>query len=100
MKRRRTTAGNRRLRNRARILKALAHPSRLLMVEELAGGEKCVCELQAAVGADISTVSKHLAVMKRAGLVQDGEIRGGGPGALPPRARRDPRVRGDVAGEY
>ena len=60
-----------RLRHRADILKALAHPSRLLMVEELAEGEKCVCELQKEVGADISTVSKHLSVLKRAGLVSD-----------------------------
>jgi DNA-binding transcriptional ArsR family regulator len=39
------------------------------MVEELAGGERCVCELQKLVGADMSTVSKHLAVLKKAGLV-------------------------------
>ncbi|MCX7934544.1 MAG: metalloregulator ArsR/SmtB family transcription factor [Planctomycetota bacterium] len=56
---------------RARIIKALAHPSRLLMVEELAKGERCVCELTALVGADISTVSKHLAVLKEAGIVTD-----------------------------
>jgi len=56
---------------RAAILKALAHPSRVLMIEELAGGERCVCELQDLVGADMSTVSKHLAVLKRAGLVAD-----------------------------
>jgi len=42
-----------------------------LIVEELAQGEKCVCELQEMIGADISTVSKHLAVMKKAGLVTD-----------------------------
>jgi DNA-binding transcriptional ArsR family regulator len=59
-----------RLERRATILKALAHPSRLLMVEALAEGEKCVCELQVLVGADMSTVSKHLAVLKRAGLVE------------------------------
>ena len=59
-----------RLENRAQILKALAHPSRLLIVEELAGGEKCVCELQAQIGADMSTVSKHLSLMKQAGLVE------------------------------
>ncbi len=64
-------ARHERLQGRADILKALAHPSRLLIVEELAAGEKCVCELQAQIGADISTVSKHLAVMKRAGLVAD-----------------------------
>ncbi len=59
-----------RLQGRANILKALAHPSRLLMVEELAQGERCVCELQKMIGADISTVSKHLAVLKKAGLVR------------------------------
>ena len=59
-----------RLERRAAILKALAHSSRLMMVEALAEGEKCVCELQEVVGSDISTVSKHLSVMKRAGLVE------------------------------
>ena len=56
---------------RTRVLKAMAHPSRLLMLETLANGERCVCELQALVGSDMSTVSKHLALMRRAGLVQD-----------------------------
>jgi len=56
---------------RARILKALAHPARLLMVEELAEGERCVCDLAGMVGSDMSTVSKHLAVLKEAGLVTD-----------------------------
>ena|SRR5210317_728773 len=59
-----------RLKRRAAILKALAHPSRLMMVEELAKGERCVCELQELVGADMSTVSKHLSVLKNAGLVE------------------------------
>ncbi|MEW6593708.1 MAG: metalloregulator ArsR/SmtB family transcription factor [Thermodesulfobacteriota bacterium] len=56
---------------RARVLKALAHPSRLLMVETLAAGPCCVCDLRDLVGADISTVSKHLAVLKNAGIVAD-----------------------------
>ena len=55
----------------AEIIKALAHPTRLFFIEELAKGERCVCELTGMVGADISTVSKHLAVLKNAGLVQD-----------------------------
>ena len=59
-----------RLEHRASILKALAHPSRLLMVEELAKGERCVCELQRLVAADMSTVSKHLSVLRKAGLVE------------------------------
>lgn len=56
---------------RAQIAKALAHPSRLLMLDALADGELCVCELTALVGADQSTVSKHLAVLRQAGLVAD-----------------------------
>lgn len=56
---------------KARVVKAMAHPSRLLMIDELAKGERCVCELQKLVGADITTVSKHLALMKKAGIVED-----------------------------
>ena len=54
---------------RARIMKALAHPTRLFIVEELSRGERCVCELQEMVGSDMSTVSKHLAQLRQAGLV-------------------------------
>lgn len=64
-----------RLEAQAQILKALAHPSRLLIVEELGKGERCVCELTEMVGADTSTVSKHLSIMKNAGIV-DHEKRG------------------------
>ena len=56
---------------RARIVKALAHPTRLFMVDELSRGERCVCELTRMVGADMSTVSKHLAVLRSAGIVED-----------------------------
>ena len=56
---------------RAKIIKALAHPSRLMMIDALTEGEKCVCELTELVGADISTVSKHLALMREAGIVLD-----------------------------
>jgi ArsR family transcriptional regulator len=56
---------------RAKVMKALAHPSRLFMVDELSRGERCVCELTEMVGADVSTVSKHLAVLRQAGLVLD-----------------------------
>lgn len=56
---------------RARVAKALAHPSRLIIMEALQEREHCVCELTALVGADQSTVSKHLAVLKQAGLVED-----------------------------
>jgi len=56
-------------RDRAKCLKAMAHPARLAMLEKLLGGERCVCELQALVRSDITTVSKHLSLMRQAGLV-------------------------------
>jgi ArsR family transcriptional regulator len=56
---------------RARIIKAMAHPTRLYFVDQLAQGERCVCELNAGVEADVSTVSKHLSVLKGAGIVAD-----------------------------
>ncbi|MBO6002740.1 MAG: winged helix-turn-helix transcriptional regulator [Mailhella sp.] len=53
----------------AKIFKALGHPTRLLMVDSLRSGEKCVCELQSLAGVDMSTVSKHLALLREAGIV-------------------------------
>lgn len=55
----------------AKIIKAMAHPSRLLIIEELQNQERCVNELTEMIGADTSTVSKHLSVLKNAGLVSD-----------------------------
>jgi DNA-binding transcriptional ArsR family regulator len=52
-------------------MKAMAHPTRLYLVEELSRGERCVHELTELVGADMSTVSKHLALLKSVGIVQD-----------------------------
>lgn len=54
---------------RVRIIKALAHPARLEIAEALASGERCVTELQALVGGDLSTVSKHLTLMRKAGWI-------------------------------
>ena len=56
---------------RAHVIKALAHPTRLFIVDELTRGERCVCELRDLVGADLSTVSKHLALLKGAGILTD-----------------------------
>jgi len=56
---------------RARVIKAMAHPSRLLILDELKKRERCVCELTEIVGADTSTVSKHLSILRNAGLVED-----------------------------
>lgn len=59
------------LQKRARVFKALGHPTRLMFVDALMQGELCVCHLQAMAGSDMSTVSKHLSVLKEAGIVQD-----------------------------
>ena len=64
---------NERLRSeaRAKILKAMAHPSRMFIVEKLHTHEHCVCELAEMIGIDQSTTSKHLSVLKNAGLLDD-----------------------------
>lgn len=54
---------------RARVFKALGHPARLAMLDALRHGERCVCELRALVDLDLSTVSKHLTLLKNAGVV-------------------------------
>ena len=64
-------AVSQRCETRARILKALAHPSRLFIVETLARRPYCVCELRDMIGADISTVSRHLSILRNAGIVVD-----------------------------
>jgi ArsR family transcriptional regulator len=56
---------------RAAVIKAMAHPTRLFIVDELSRGERCVCELTDMIGADISTVSRHLSILKGAGIVKD-----------------------------
>ncbi len=56
---------------RAGVIKAMAHPTRLFIIEELDKEERCVCDLTAMIGADVSTVSKHLTVLKQAGIVID-----------------------------
>ena len=56
---------------KAKIIKAMSHPTRLFIVDELSKGERCVCKLTEMIGDDISTVSKHLAILKNAGIVSD-----------------------------
>ena len=55
----------------ARVLKALAHPSRLMIVDRLGRSECTVGELTEMIGSDQSTVSKHLAVLRAHGIVED-----------------------------
>ena len=56
---------------KAKIFKALSHPTRLFMVDRLFTGEMCVTDLMEGLDADVSTVSKHLSVLKNAGIVRD-----------------------------
>ena len=60
-----------RLEARAQIIKAMAHPTRLFIVDELSRSERCVADLTKMIGADVSTMSKHLALLKQAGVVLD-----------------------------
>lgn len=55
----------------ARVHKALAHPTRLFIVEELSRRERCVCELTDMIGVEMPTVSRHLSVLKAAGILED-----------------------------
>ena len=55
----------------AQVLKALANESRLKIVDRLSRGECSVGELTDLVGSDRSTVSKHLAVLRSHGIVND-----------------------------
>lgn len=55
----------------AKMLKALAHESRLMIVDRLSRGECSVGELRKLVGGDLSTVSKHLALLRAHGIVED-----------------------------
>jgi|688.fasta_scaffold1658166_2 DNA-binding transcriptional ArsR family regulator len=62
------------LKERAQVFKALGHPARLAMVDKLAQGERCVCELMRM--SQLSkfsgpTISQHLLVLKSAGIIAD-----------------------------
>ena len=57
---------------RAEVLKALAHPTRIYIVEVLSSeGPQCVCDLTDRIGVDTSTVSRHLSLLKNAGILTD-----------------------------
>jgi ArsR family transcriptional regulator len=55
--------------NQVQVIKALAHPARLEIAQALSHGERSVSELQVLVGGDLSTVSKHLTLMRKAGWI-------------------------------
>ena len=58
-------------RKASEVFKALSNPNRLLIVDALGHGEKCVADLTQRVGLDISTVSNHLSVLRKVGLLVD-----------------------------
>ena len=53
------------------VFKALGHPSRVFIVEKLKETDLCVCELSELIGIDMSTASRHLSILKKAGIVKD-----------------------------
>lgn len=55
----------------AEILKALAHPVRVLIVEALTEGDRCVGELNELADIDQSGISRHLAILKTVGILTD-----------------------------
>jgi ArsR family transcriptional regulator len=56
---------------RSAILKALAHPVRVLIVNALTGGDLCACKLNELADIDQSNISRHLAILKKAGILSD-----------------------------
>ena len=57
--------------DKVKIFKALAHSVRLRIVEKLAEGEQCVCVILEMFEIEMSTLSRHLSVLKNAGIVAD-----------------------------
>ncbi len=55
----------------ANLLKSLAHPVRLFIIELLAQGERSVNDIEKNLHIDVSTVSRHLSTLKRAGIIND-----------------------------
>lgn len=54
---------------RIKILGALSDPTRLELLEYLAGGERCVCEIIPAFSRSQSTISKHLNILHETGIL-------------------------------
>jgi len=55
--------------NKADILKAMAHPTRINILESLREGERCVCEIIELVDTEQSNTSQHLALLKKMGII-------------------------------
>ena len=59
------------LEQKVAILKGIAHPVRLAVVEALADHEMCVCDIAEMFHFDRTTISKHLTLMKNLGILED-----------------------------
>lgn len=62
---------NQRLGMKAEVFKAMGHPIRLGIIEFLHHDEKCVCEIVDYIGTGMSNISKHLSILKKAGILED-----------------------------
>jgi DNA-binding transcriptional ArsR family regulator len=58
------------LEGQASILKALGQPTRLQILDLLKDGERCVCEIFPAISQEQANVSKHLSILKQAGILE------------------------------
>jgi ArsR family transcriptional regulator len=54
---------------KAEILKALAQPTRMKILECLRDGEKCICEIVPAINGEQSNISRHISLMQKSHLV-------------------------------
>ena len=59
------------LKRQAEVFKALGHPGRMAIVHALGNGEVCACELAGVAGVAASTASRHLGVLRQAGVIAD-----------------------------
>ena len=59
------------LKRQAEFFKALGHPGRMAIVHALGSGEVCACDLATVAGCAASTTSRHLTVLRHAGLIRD-----------------------------
>ena len=61
--------GNELYEMKAAVMQALAHPIRLKIVDFLADGEKCVCEIVKIVDSERTNISKHLSILQKADIL-------------------------------
>lgn len=55
----------------SRLFKALMHPTRLAILDQLRNGEQCVCHLEAVLGQRQAYISQQLMTLREAGLIED-----------------------------